>query len=303
MISVSGKENFAASSVWTQILAPGLEPRRTTSMPEPIRALPLLEGRKGVILGVANKRSIAWAISKAASDAGAQLAITYQGEKFKEKVEELVKGIRKSPLSASEGSPAPLYSCDVTSDEDIQRLGEGLKRDLGSLDFLVHCLAFADRQDLEGSFLNTSRKGYQLAQDVSSFSLTALARMAAPLMERGGSIITLTYLGSERAVQNYNVMGVAKAALEASVRYLAVDLGSRQIRVNAISAGPINTLAARGISGFTEILDVVAQRAPLKRNVEVEEVANAAVFLLSPLSTGITGEVLYVDCGYHIVGI
>jgi enoyl-[acyl-carrier protein] reductase I len=258
---------------------------------------PLLEGKRGVILGVANKRSIAWAISKLASDAGAQLAFTYQGEKFKDKVEELVKGL------PSKGNGPLLYSCDVTSDEDLQRLGESVKRDLGTLDFLVHSLAFADRQDLEGTFLNTTRKGYQLAQDVSSYSLTALARMAAPLMERGGSLVTLTYLGSERAVKNYNIMGVAKAALEASVRYLAVDLGPRQIRVNALSAGPINTLAARGISGFTDILDVVAQRAPLKRNVEVEEVASAAVFLLSPFSSGITGEVLYVDCGYNIVGI
>lgn len=261
-------------------------------MSQEIKLPPILEGKNGVILGVANKRSIAWAISKAASDAGAQLAFTYQ-EKFKDKVAELAKGLP---------APARLYQCDVTLDEDIEKLGEALKRDLGSLDFLVHSLAFADRQDLEGTFLNTSRKGYHLAQDVSSFSLTALARMAAPLMERGGSILTLTYLGSERAVKNYNVMGVAKAALEASVRYLAVDLGPKQVRVNAVSAGPINTLAARGISGFTGILDVVAQRSPLQRNVEVEEVANAAVFLLSPLSSGITGEVLYVDCGYHIIG-
>jgi enoyl-[acyl-carrier protein] reductase I len=257
-------------------------------------SLRMLEGKKGVILGVANKRSIAWAIAKAASDAGASLAFTYQGERLKDKVEELVKTL---PV------PSPLYDCDVTSDDDLARVQEGLKRDLGSVDFLVHAVAFADRQDLEGTFLDTSRKGYHLAQDVSSYSLTAVSRMVAPLMAQGGSIITLTYLGSERAVKNYNVMGVAKAALEASVRYLAVDLGARKVRVNAVSAGPINTLAARGISGFTEILDVVAQRSPLQRNVDVEEVANAAVFLLSPLSSGITGEVIYVDCGYHIVGI
>ncbi|MBI4606019.1 MAG: enoyl-ACP reductase [Planctomycetes bacterium] len=254
----------------------------------------LLEGKKGIVLGVANKRSIAWAIAKAAHEAGAALAFTFQGEKLKEKVEDLLKGLP---------APCPLYPCDVTSDEDLALVAESLRKDLGTIDFLVHSVAFADRADLEGSFLNTSRKGYHLAQDVSSYSLTALARMAAPLMPSGGSIITLTYLGSERAVKNYNVMGVAKAALESSVRYLAVDLGPRQIRVNALSAGPINTLAARGISGFTEILDVVAQRSPLQRNVEVEEVAHAAIFLLSPLSSGITGEVLYVDAGYHIVGI
>ncbi len=254
----------------------------------------MLEGKKGIILGVANKRSIAWAIAKGASDAGATIAFTYQGEKLKEKVEELVKTLPGT---------SPVYPCDVTSDDDLARVQTSLRSDLGGLDFLVHSIAFADRQDLEGTFLDTSRKGYLLAQDVSSYSLTALSRMAAPLMTQGGSIITLTYLGSERAVKNYNVMGVAKAALEASVRYLAVDLGARQIRVNALSAGPVNTLAARGISGFTEILDVVAQKAPLQRNVEIEEVANAAVFLLSPLSSGITGEVIYVDCGYNIVGI
>lgn len=254
----------------------------------------MLEGKKGIILGVANKRSIAWAIAKASSDAGATLAFTYQGEKIKEKVEELVKTLPGT---------SPVYPCDVTSDDDLARLQENLRRDLGSIDFLVHSIAFADRKDLEGIFLDTSRKGYLLAQDVSSYSLTALSRMVAPLMSQGGSIITLTYLGSERAVKNYNVMGVAKAALEASVRYLAVDLGARQIRVNAVSAGPVNTLAARGISGFTEILDLVAHKAPLQRNVEIEEVANASVFLLSPLSSGITGEVIYVDCGYNIVGI
>jgi enoyl-[acyl-carrier protein] reductase I len=257
-------------------------------------AIDMLEGKKGLIMGVANKRSIAWAIAQAASEAGAQLAFTYQGEKLGEKVAELAKGLPR---------PAPLYACDVTSDDDLSRVGESLKRDLGSLDFLVHSIAFADREDLERPFIETSRKGYQLAQDVSSYSLTAASRMASSLMPREGSILTLTYLGSLRAVKNYNVMGVAKAALEASVRYLALDLGPRQIRVNAVSAGPINTLAARGISGFTEILDHVAKRAPMARNVNVEEVASAAVFLLSPLASGITGEVLYVDCGYNIVGL
>jgi len=254
----------------------------------------LLEGKRGVILGVSNKRSIAWGIAKAASDAGAQLGFTYQSERLREGVAELVSTLP---------GPCPLYPCDVLSDEAIDALQASLKRDLGTLDFLVHSLAFAERADLEGSFLNTSRKGYHVAQDVSSYSLTALARRVAPLMERGGSIITLSYLGSERAVRNYNVMGVAKAALEASVRYLAVDLGPKQIRVNALSAGPINTIAARGIAGFNEILDLVPKRAPLQRNVELEEVASAAIFLLSDLSTGITGEVIYVDCGFNIVGL
>ena len=182
-------------------------------------------------------------------------------------------------------------------------MGDHLKRDFSTVDFIVHCIAFADRNDLEGRFVDTTRNGYLLAQEVSSFSLTAISRTVLPLMESGGSIVTLSYLGSERAVRNYNVMGVAKAALESSVRYLALDLGEQAVRVNAISAGPINTLAARGISGFSEIFQHVAERAPLKRNVELEEVANTALFLVSPLSTGITGEVIYVDCGYHIVGL
>ena len=252
----------------------------------------LLEGKTGVVLGVANKRSIAWAIARGSADAGARLAFTYQGEKLRPRVEKLVSDLP---------GESPLYPCDVTSDDDLQALGESLGSEFGSIDFVVHSLAFADRSDLEGRFVDTSRSGYLLAQEVSSYSLTAVARTVAPLMESGGSIVTLTYLGGERAVKRYNVMGVAKAALESSVRYLAVDLGERGIRVNAISAGPVNTLAARGISGFTDILKVVEERSPLKRNVEVEEVANAALFLVSPLSSGITGEVIYVDCGFHIV--
>jgi enoyl-[acyl-carrier protein] reductase I len=254
----------------------------------------LLSNKKGIILGVANKRSIAWGIAQAFAGAGARLAFTYQGEKLQGRVEELARTLPGT---------APLYPCDVTRDEEIQALAEGLKRDFGSLDFLVHCIAYAERADLEGEFVNTSRSGYLLAQEVSSYSLTALARVAAPLMEAGGSILTLTYLGGERAIKHYNVMGVAKAALESSVRYLALDLGARGIRVNAISAGPINTLAARGISGFSEIFELVAQKAPLKRNVSLEEVAATALFLASDLSSGITGEVIYCDCGYHIVGL
>ncbi len=254
----------------------------------------MLAEKKGLILGVANKRSIAWAITQAAAHAGAELALTYLGDKLKGKVESLAETLPGS---------TPLYPCDVTDDDDIAALGERLAADFGRLDFVVHSVAFADRNDLEGTFVNTSRKGYHLAQDVSSYSLTAIARMAAPLMSEGGSIVAMTYLGAARAVRNYNVMGVAKAALEASVRYLAADLGEKQIRVNAISAGPINTLAARGISGFTDILDHVASVSPLRRNVEVDEVANATAFLLSPLSSGITGETIYVDCGYNIVGV
>ena len=254
----------------------------------------LLQGKRGVICGVANKRSIAWGIAQAASEAGAELAFTYQGERLQSKV---------ADLAGSLPGDAPLFSLDVSQDEEIEALGEGLKSHFGSIDFVVHSIAFADRKDLEGRFVDTSRDGYRLAQEISSYSMTALARVTAPLMEQGGSMVTMTYLGGERAIKNYNVMGVAKAALESSVRYLASELGEQQIRVNALSAGPINTLAARGISGFTDILKVVEEKAPLRRNVELEEVANAALFLLSPLSSGITGEVIYVDAGYHILGL
>ena len=254
----------------------------------------LLEGKKGIVLGVANKRSIAWSIAEAASRNGAQLAFTYQGEKLRPRVEGLVADLP---------GESPLYDCDVTQDDALEAVGQAVAKDFGSLDFIVHSVAFADRGDLDGRFVDTSRSGYLLAQEVSSYSLTATARVLAPLMTSGGSILTMTYLGGERVVQNYNVMGVAKAALEASVKYLAADLGPDGIRVNAISAGPINTLAARGISGFSEILDVVAERAPLRRNVEVDEVAGTALYLASPLSSGVTGEVIYVDCGFHILGL
>ena len=254
----------------------------------------LLQGKKGVVLGVANKRSIAWAISKGMSDAGAELAFTYQNEKLKGRVEDLV-----STLPAE----CPLYPCDVTDDEQVAALGEGLGRDFGSIDFLVHCLAFASREDLERGFSQTSREGYLLAQEVSSYSLTAVSRMAAPLMKDGGSIQTLTYLGSERAVKNYNVMGVAKAALEASTRYLAYDLGPQKIRVNCISAGPMNTLAARGIAGFSSMLKHYEEHAPLKRNVEPAELGSSGVFLASDGAAAITGQVIYVDSGYQVMGM
>jgi enoyl-[acyl-carrier protein] reductase I len=252
----------------------------------------LLEGKKGAIVGVANKRSIAWGIAQAAAREGARLAFTYQGERLKENVEELSGTLKDSIV-------LPL---DVTKDEEIAAFSETLKAQFGTLDFLVHAVAFAKREELDGKFVDTSRDGYLLAQNISAYSLTALSRAVAPLMEgREGSIITLSYLGGEKVVANYNVMGVAKAALEMSVRYLASDLGPRGIRVNAISAGPIKTLAAAGIHGFSKILDHYKTISPLRRNVTQEEVGDTGVFLLSSMSRGITGEVLHVDSGCHIM--
>ena len=254
----------------------------------------LLKGKKGLVVGVANKRSIAWGISRVLADHGAQLAFTYQGDRLKESVEELAGTL---PLKS------PLYPCDVTKDEEIKNVFSNLEKDFGSLQFLVHCVAFAKKEELDGRTIDTSREGFHLAQDVSAYSLLALAKGAEPLLEKeGGSIVALTYLGSEKVIPNYNVMGLAKASLEAGVRYLAADLGKKNIRVNGVSAGPVSTLAARGISGFTTMLEGHRSRAPLGRNVEIEEVANAAFFLLSPLGSGITGETIYVDCGYRIIG-
>ncbi len=254
----------------------------------------LLHGKSGIVFGVANKRSIAWSISQALAGSGARLAFTYQGEKLESKVRDLVKTLP---------GESPLFDCDVTSDEQVAAVFDDLAGRWEGLDFAIHSVAFAQREDLEGRFVDTSRDGYLLAQEISSYSLTAISRHAAPLMKNGGSIVTLSYLGGERVVQGYNVMGVAKAALESSVRYLASDLGPQGIRVNAISAGPINTLAARGISGFTQILGVVAERAPLRRNIEPDEVASTALFLVSHLASGITGEVIHVDAGYHVMGL
>jgi len=256
---------------------------------------PLLEGKTALILGVANKRSIAWSIAQSLADAGATLAFTYQGERLEENVRELAGGV-KSPL---------VIPCDVSKDEEIERAFETVGREFGGLDILVHCIAFAQRQDLEGEFLATSREGFRIALDVSAYSLVTLARAAAPLMDKrgGGSILALTYLGSERVIPKYNVMGVAKAALESSIRYLANDLGPRNIRVNGISAGPISTLAARSIPGFLKMLEYVRDKAPLRRNTDPAEVGDAGLFLCSPLGRGITGEVLFVDCGYHILGM
>ena len=254
----------------------------------------LLKGKKGIVFGVANKRSIAWGIAQALSNHGAQLAFTYQGERLQESVAE---------LAATLPGKSPLYSCDVTRDEEIKKVFDQVGQEFGSLQFLVHAVAFAKKEDLNGRTVDTSRDGFHLAMDVSSYSLVALVKAAEPLLEKeGGSVVALTYLGSEKVIPNYNVMGIAKAGLETAVRYLAFDLGKKNIRVNGVSAGPISTLAARGIAGFTTMLDGHRQRAALGRNVEVEEVANTALFLLSPLSSGITGEIIYCDAGYRIMG-
>jgi enoyl-[acyl-carrier protein] reductase I len=254
----------------------------------------MLAGKKGIVLGVANKRSIAWGIAKAVSDAGARLALNYQGERLEENVRELAATI-DNPL---------VLPCDVTKDEEIDAFFAKVKEEFGTIDFLVHAVAFAPKEDLEGDFVKTSREGFRIAHDISAYSLTAVTRAAFPLMEaNGGSIVTLSYLGSERAVPGYNVMGVAKAALEASVRYLAANLGKNNIRVNAISAGPINTLAARGIHGFTKMLKHHVEVAPFHRGTEIAEVADTALFLVSHMGRGITGELIHVDGGYHCMGM
>ena len=254
-----------------------------------------LAGKHGLIVGVANKRSISWAIAQAAAAAGARLALTYPSARLEENVREL----------AGKLDNAVVLPCDVSNDNDISALAAGVEQAFGSLDFLVHGAAFAPAEALSSPFVETSRDSFRIALDVSAYSLVGLTRAVMPLMERqgGGSVLTLTYLGSQRVFTNYNVMGVAKAALEASVRYLASDLGSKNIRVNAISAGPIKTLAAAGISGFSNILQVYRDRAPLRRNVELGEVADAALFLLGPASRAITGEIVMVDAGYHAIGI
>jgi enoyl-[acyl-carrier protein] reductase I len=254
----------------------------------------LLEGKHGLILGIANKRSIAWGIAQSVAREGARLAVTFQGERLEENVRELAAGL-EDPL---------ILPCDVSRDGDLVALAEAVKKDFGGLDFVVHGVAYALREELDGEFLNTSREGYRVAQEISSYSLTALARAVVPIMEgRGGSIVTLTYLGGERVVPHYNVMGVAKAALDMSVRYLAADLGPKGIRVNAISAGPIKTLASSGVHGISKMLEYHRTHAPLRKNTEQEEVGDAALFLVSPLSRGVTGEVLHVDGGFHVMGM
>lgn len=254
----------------------------------------LLADRIGIVFGVANKRSIAWAIAQAWARAGARLAFTYQGERLKENVEE---------LAGTFGADTLILPCDVTRDEEIARVFAALDERYGRLHLLLHSVAFAPRDALEGEFINTSREAFRIAHDVSAYSLVALSRAAAPLMTEGGSILAMSYYGAEKVVPHYNVMGVAKAALEASTRYLAYDLGPKRIRVNCVSAGPVNTLAARGISGFTEMLRHYEAKAPLKRNVTAEELGATGLFLASDGAAAITGQVIYVDCGYQIMGM
>ncbi len=251
-----------------------------------------LEGRVAVVFGLANKRSIAWAIALKLQEAGARLAVSYQNERLKSEADELIKDL----------PGAEAFQCDVSKDDEITTLFAKLKERYGKLDILVHSVAFAPADELKNDFLETSREGFRIAHDVSVYSLIAVSRAAAPLMTEGGSVMTLTYLGAERVVPHYNVMGVAKAALEATVRYLAYDLGKHKIRVNAISAGPIKTLAARGIGGLGDMLKAHAERSPLARNVETSEVGGTALYLASDLSSGVTGETIYVDCGYSIMG-
>ena len=254
-----------------------------------------LSGKQGLIVGVANKRSISWAIAQAAAAAGARLALTYPSERLGENVRELAVQL-ENPL---------LAACDVSSDEQIADLAATIDREFGGLDFLVHGAAYAPADALSKAFVETTRESFRIALDVSAYSLVALTRAVAPLMVRrgGGSVLTLTYIGSQRVFTNYKVMGVAKEALESAVRYLAADLGPQNIRVNAISAGAIKTLAASGISGFSQILNVYRERAPLRRGVDQAEVADTAVFLLGPHARGITGEIVMVDAGFHTVGV
>lgn len=255
---------------------------------------PLVEGKTFVIMGVANKRSIAWGIARSLHAAGARLIFTYAGERLEKSVLELVETL--------EGQESLVLPCDVTNDEDIKNCFATIKEKVGTIHGVAHCIAFANKEELEGEYLNTTRDGFLLAHNISSYSLTAVAKEARELMSEGGSIVTLTYLGGERVVQNYNVMGVAKASLDASVKYLANDLGKNGIRVNAISAGPIRTLSAKGVSDFNSILKVIEEKAPLRRTTTQEEVGDTALFLFSDLSRGITGEIIHVDSGYHILG-
>ncbi len=254
----------------------------------------MLQNKFGIIFGVANKRSIAWATAQALREAGARLAFTYQGERLKENVESLTSGAMSDSL---------ILPCDVTKQEEVDETFRRVGEEFGKLDFLIHSIAFAPREALEGEYLDTSREAFVTALEISAYSLAQLARAVVPLMKEGGTIVSMTYYGAEKVVAGYNVMGIAKAALEASTRYLANDLGPRNIRINAISSGPIQTLSARGVSDFTTMLKHAAERAPLRRNVEAREVGNVALFLCSPLSSAITGEVIHVDCGYNIMGI
>ncbi|HEV3147617.1 MAG TPA: enoyl-ACP reductase [Chthoniobacterales bacterium] len=254
----------------------------------------VLTGKIGVVFGVANKRSIAWAIAQAWAKAGARLVFNYQGERLRENVEELIGEF---------GEKTPLFQCDVSSDEEIKSFFEKVRGETDHVDLMLHSLAFAPKEALEGDFLSTTREAFRTAHDISAYSLVALAREAALMMTNGGSIVAMTYYGSKKVVPHYNVMGVAKASLEASTRYLAYDLGPKRIRVNCISAGPVNTLAARGISGFMSMLKHYQERAPLKRSCDSAELGETGVFLASDGAAAITGQVIYVDGGYQIMGI
>ncbi len=256
--------------------------------------MPLLEGKTGIVFGVANKRSIAWAIAQAWAREGAKLAFTYQGERLKENVAE---------LAGTFGTDTLILPCDVTKDDEIAAVFKSVGEKFGKLNLLLHSVAYAPKEALEGEFVNTTREAFRVAHDVSAYSLVALARAAAPLMTDGGSMVAMSYYGAEKVVPHYNVMGVAKAALEASTRYLAYDLGPKKIRVNCISAGPVNTLAARGIAGFMDMLKHYETRAPLKRNILPEELGATGVFLASDGAAAITGQTLYVDSGYQIMGM
>ena len=250
---------------------------------------PILAGKKGLVVGVANERSIAWGLARRAASAGAELAFTYQGEALLKRVQ---------PLAQSVGSNL-LVPMDVTDEAQVDAAFDAVSKEFGSLDFLVHSIAFADREDLKGRTLDTSRDGFLMAMEISVYSLLHLVRKVEPMMNEGGSIVTMTYYGSMKAVPNYNVMGIAKASLEASVRYLAGDLGKKNIRINAISAGPIKTLAASGVSGLRSMFSQLAERSPLRRNVDIDDVGAAGLYLLSALSKGVTGEVHYVDAGFN----
>jgi enoyl-[acyl-carrier protein] reductase I len=251
-----------------------------------------MQGKNAVIFGVANKRSIAWAIAQRLNEAGAKLAITYQNERLKAEAHDLISALPNTQA----------FQCDVSSDAEIDQFYAELGKSFGQIDVLVHSVAFAPAAEMHGDFLNTSREGFRMAHDISVYSLIAVTRAAVPLMSNGGSVITLSYFGAEKVVPGYNVMGVAKAALEASVRYLANSVGPKKIRVNAISAGPIKTLAARGVGDFSTMMKNHAEHAPLKRNVDPKEVGDTALFLASDMGSGITGETIYVDCGYNIMG-
>jgi enoyl-[acyl-carrier protein] reductase I len=253
----------------------------------------MLENKIGIIFGVANKRSIAWACAASCGVHGAKMAFTFQGERLKQNVEELAATLDDSLV----------VPCDVSNQDEVNEAFEAVGSKYGRLDFVIHSIAFAPREALDGEFVETSREAFRTALEISAFSLTQVAQAASPLMTEGGSIVTMTYYGAEKVVMNYNVMGVAKAALEASTRYLAADLGKNNIRVNAISAGPINTLSARGVKNMGSLLNYVSEKSPLKRNVKASEVGNTALFLVSDLSSGITGETIHVDCGYNIMGV